>query len=115
MYEKVMERLVAERGLHVIAMDYPSFGYSDVPDRGTYAFTFDHVSQTVRHFLHQRGIKRYALYMQDYGVPVGFRLISADPGAVTAIRYGRSLYRCGFRPHGFPSKQLMKRNRAALP
>ena len=85
MYEKVMERLVEARGLHVIAMDYPSFGYSDAPDHKAYTYSFDNIATTVRHFLQVRGIKRYALYMQDYGVPVGFRLISADPSAVTAI------------------------------
>ncbi len=85
MYEKVMERLVEARGLHVIAMDYPSFGYSDAPDHQAYTYTFDNIAATVQHFLQVRGIKRYALYMQDYGVPVGFRLISADPSAVTAI------------------------------
>ncbi len=83
-YEKVMERL-ASPALHVIAMDYPSFGYSSAPDRSQYAYTFDHVAETVRHFLAARRIRRYALYMQDYGVPVGFRLIAADPGAVTAV------------------------------
>lgn len=83
-YEKVMER-IASPTLHVIAMDYPSFGYSSAPARSQYAYTFDHVAETVRHFLAARGIRRYALYMQDYGVPVGFRLIAADPGAVTAV------------------------------
>jgi pimeloyl-ACP methyl ester carboxylesterase len=85
MYEKVMERLVRDRGLHVIAMDYPAFGYSDAPDHTRYRYTFDHITSTVRHFLRDKNIKRYALYMQDYGVPVGFRLIASDPAAVTAI------------------------------
>lgn len=85
MYEKVMERLLDTRAVHVIAMDYPSFGYSDAPDHKTYTFTFDNLAATVRHFIDVRGIKRYALYMQDYGVPIGFRLISAVPSAVTAI------------------------------
>jgi pimeloyl-ACP methyl ester carboxylesterase len=85
MYEKVMERLLDARPLHVIAMDYPSFGYSDAPDHRTYRYTFDNIATTVHHFLVARHITRYALYMQDYGVPIGFRLISADPTAVTAL------------------------------
>ncbi|HEY1891259.1 MAG TPA: alpha/beta hydrolase [Steroidobacteraceae bacterium] len=83
-YEKLMER-IASPTLHVIAMDYPSFGYSSAPGARQYAYTFDHVAETVSHFLAARGIERYALFMQDYGVPVGFRLIAADPGAITAV------------------------------
>jgi pimeloyl-ACP methyl ester carboxylesterase len=83
-YEKVMERL-ASASLHVIAMDYPSFGYSDAPDRKLYKYTFDHLAETVGKFLAARGITRYGLYMQDYGVPVGFRLISAAPDAISSI------------------------------
>lgn len=85
MYAKVMEDLVAQRHLHVIAVDYPSFGYSDAPDHEAYRYTFDHLAETVAAFLSARGITRYGLYMQDYGVPVGFRLISRQPGALTSI------------------------------
>ncbi|HEX7111219.1 MAG TPA: alpha/beta hydrolase [Mizugakiibacter sp.] len=85
MYVKLMEDLAATRAVHVIAVDYPSFGYSDAPDRRSYRYTFDHVADTVRGFLATRGITRYALYMQDYGVPVGFRLMTAAPQAITAI------------------------------
>lgn len=85
MYEKVMEQLVATRRVHVIAMDYPSFGYSEAPDRSRYKYTFDNIAKTVARFLATRGVKRYGLYMQDYGVPVGFRLIMDAPGAVTFL------------------------------
>ena len=83
-YEKVMER-IASPTLHVIAMDYPSFGYSDAPDHAVYPYTFDHLAETVQHFLAARGITRYALFMQDYGVPVGFRLLTADPQAISGV------------------------------
>ena len=66
-YVKVMELLAVDQHLHVIAMDYPSFGYSDAPDHASYAYTFDHLAQTVDDFLKARGISRYSLYMQDYG------------------------------------------------
>ncbi|WP_250622871.1 alpha/beta fold hydrolase [Pinirhizobacter soli] len=85
MYARLMDELVQQRHLHVIAMDYPAFGYSEAPDHRQWAYTFDHVADTVRHFLKLRGIERYGLYMQDYGVPVGFRLMSADPGAISFI------------------------------
>lgn len=85
MYVKLMEDLAATGAVHVIAVDYPSFGYSDAPDRRSYRYTFDHVADTVRAFLAARGVTRYALYMQDYGVPVGFRLMTAAPDAITAI------------------------------
>ena len=104
MYEKVMERLVEARGYHVIAMDYPSFGYSDAPDHKAYAYTFDHLAETVGHFLKLRGIGRYALYMQDYGVPVGFRLIEADPAAVSAIMVQNGVIHLD----GFPAAQDSK-------
>lgn len=85
MYVKLMEDLAATGAVHVIAVDYPSFGYSDAPDHRTYRYTFDHVADTVRGFLAARDITRYALYMQDYGVPVGFRLMTAAPEAITAV------------------------------
>jgi len=85
MYQAMMERLAATGKLHVIAMDYPSYGYSDAPNHQQYSYTFDHVAETVAHFLTARNIHRYALYMQDYGAPIGFRLIQAAPGNITAI------------------------------
>lgn len=99
-YEKVMEQL-ASPALHVIAMDYPSFGYSDAPDHVSYRYTFDHIAETVSHFLAARGIRRYALFMQDYGVPVGFRLISAAPYAITGIMVQNGVIHLD----GFPQAQ----------
>jgi pimeloyl-ACP methyl ester carboxylesterase len=85
MYEKVMEQLIRTSRLHVIAMDYPSFGYSDAPDRSLYTYTFDNLAKTVAKFLTARGIKQYGLYMQDYGVPVGFRLVVNAPTAISFL------------------------------
>ena len=84
-YDELMQNLLDAEDVHVLALDYPSFGYSDAPDHLSYRYTFDHLSETVRHFLQAKGVSRYALYMQDYGVPVGFRLIADDPRAITAI------------------------------
>jgi pimeloyl-ACP methyl ester carboxylesterase len=85
MYEEVMENLLDAEDVHVLAVDYPSFGYSDAPDHAVYRYTFENVARTVRKVLEAKGVARYGLYMQDYGVPVGFHLIEADPSAVTTI------------------------------
>lgn len=87
MYVPVMENLLRlQHGhVHVIAVDYPGFGYSDAPDPRAWPYTFDHIATTLQDFLRLRGIRRYSLYMQDYGAPVGFRLIANEPSAITAI------------------------------
>lgn len=84
-YEEVMENLLDTQDVRVVALDYPSFGYSDAPSRESYRYTFENIANTVGRFLEVRGIKRYGLYMQDYGVPVGFRLIASNPDAVSMI------------------------------
>ena len=84
-YAQVMHSLAETGKFHVIAPDYPSYGFSQAPDRARYPYTFDNFADTVRKFLDHKGVRRYALFMQDYGVPIGFRLISASPEAVTAI------------------------------
>ncbi|HEV7778921.1 MAG TPA: alpha/beta hydrolase [Luteibacter sp.] len=101
MYARVMEDLVRTRRVHVIAVDYPAFGYSDAPDHRQWRYTFDHVADTVRHFLTLRGIGRYGLYMQDYGVPIGFRLMNADPAAIDFIVVQNGVIHLD----GFPSAQ----------
>ena len=52
---------------HLVAPDYPGFGHSDWPDPKTFAYTFDHIAETMNHFTEALGISRYTLYMQDYG------------------------------------------------
>jgi pimeloyl-ACP methyl ester carboxylesterase len=99
-YQEVMQTL-AGRGFHVIAMDYPSFGYSDAPDHVRYRYTFDNVAQTVAAFLKAKSIQRYALYMQDYGVPIGFRLMAAAPDRVSAIMVQNGVIHLD----GFPAAQ----------
>jgi pimeloyl-ACP methyl ester carboxylesterase len=75
---------LAER-FHVIAPDYPGFGYSDAPPPETYRYTFDHLAQTIDQFLTRIGATAYVLYMQDYGGPVGMRLATAHPDRVKGV------------------------------
>jgi pimeloyl-ACP methyl ester carboxylesterase len=70
---------------HVIAPDHLGFGLSDAPPAGEFAYTFDALAGLTGALLGQLGVTRYALYVQDYGAPVGWRLALADPAAVTAI------------------------------
>jgi pimeloyl-ACP methyl ester carboxylesterase len=70
---------------HVVAPDYPGFGYSDAPSPDQYAYTFDHLADTVDHFLDQKGITKYSIYVQDYGSPIGFRLATRHPERIQAI------------------------------
>lgn len=64
---------------HIIAMDYPGFGYSDLPDPAMYSYTFDGTAGVVEHFLKKKGFTRFGLFMQDYGGPVGFRILQRNP------------------------------------
>jgi pimeloyl-ACP methyl ester carboxylesterase len=76
--------LLAEE-YHVVAPDLPGFGFSDAPDRKQFKYTFDHLAAAVDGFTESVGLKRYALYVFDYGAPVGFRLALKHPELVTAI------------------------------
>ncbi len=76
--------LLADR-YHVIAPDYPGFGQSDAPPPSRYAYTFDHLAQTMDELVERLGIGRHVLFLQDYGGPVGFRMALAHPERVSAI------------------------------
>ena len=69
----------------VVAPDYPGFGYSSFPPRETFGYTFGSVAEVVREFTDRVGLKRYAIYIQDYGAPVGLRLALKRPEAIAAI------------------------------
>jgi pimeloyl-ACP methyl ester carboxylesterase len=69
----------------VLAPDYPGFGHSSMPPRHEFAYTFDNLAAVVEEFTTILGLSKYALYVQDYGAPVGYRLASRHPGRVTAI------------------------------
>lgn len=76
--------LLADR-YHVIAPDHLGFGLSDAPPVDEFGYTFDALADLTAELLAQLEVTRFALYVQDYGAPVGWRLALADPAAVTAI------------------------------
>ena len=76
--------LLADR-YHVIAPDHLGFGLSGAPPVGEFTYTFDALAELTRHLLDRLGRTRYAMYVHDYGAPVGWRLALADPDAITAI------------------------------
>lgn len=83
MFEPLFARL-SDR-YHLIAPDYPGFGHSDWPDPKAFAYTFDHYAEIMNSFTEALGLRRYTLYMQDYGGPVGFRMLLAHPERVDAL------------------------------
>ena len=83
MFEPLFARL-SDR-YHLIAPDYPGFGHSEWPDPKKFAYTFDHIAEVMNHFAEAQGLSRYTLYMQDYGGPVGFRMVLMHPERVEAL------------------------------
>jgi pimeloyl-ACP methyl ester carboxylesterase len=83
MFDTLMP-LLADR-YHLVAPDYPGFGQSDTPPANEFAYTFDHLADVVDKFTEQLGITSYAMYVQDYGGPVGFRIALKHPERIRAI------------------------------
>jgi pimeloyl-ACP methyl ester carboxylesterase len=110
--------LMADR-YHLLAPDLPGFGFSDAPDRARYSYTFDRLAKVVERFTEAVGLKRYGIYVFDYGAPVGFRLALAYPERVTAIvsqngnAYAEGLSQ-GWNPIQKYWKDPTDANRAAL-
>jgi len=82
---------------HVISPDYPGFGNSDMPDPATFPYTFERLSQVTEKFLREKGFERYGLFVQDYGGPVGFRIVTRKPEALEwLIIQNTNAYEVGF-------------------
>lgn len=69
----------------VIAPDYPGFGNTIAPPRDEFEYTFDNLANTIQGLTDKLALEQYAMYVFDYGAPVGFRLATANPDKVTAI------------------------------
>jgi len=76
---------VLSAGYRVIAPDLPGFGYSDLPSRTAFTYTFDALAGVMQGFIDALGLKRFALYVFDYGAPVGYRLAAANPEKISGI------------------------------
>jgi pimeloyl-ACP methyl ester carboxylesterase len=83
MYEPLLDRLSDK--YHLIAPDYPGFGLSECPSTASFVYTFDHLAEMMDDFVTALGLDRFALYMQDYGGPVGFRLAMKKPSRISAL------------------------------
>jgi pimeloyl-ACP methyl ester carboxylesterase/uncharacterized protein YciI len=70
---------------HVVAPDYPAFGHSGVPDRNDFGYTFDHLAGVIDRLLERLGVRRFAIYVMDFGGPVGYRLALWHPERLTAV------------------------------
>jgi pimeloyl-ACP methyl ester carboxylesterase len=87
---------LAER-FHVVAPDYPGFGNSAAPDPREFAYTFDRLSEITEAFLTKVGFSRFGLYVQDYGGPVGFRIVTRRPDSLEwLIVQNSNAYEVGF-------------------
>ena len=84
MYRNLIPQLAD--AFHVIAPDYVGFGYSDAPNAADFAYTFDNLAKHVERLLFGvLGLKKFSIYVQDYGAPVGYRIASKHPQAIDAI------------------------------
>jgi pimeloyl-ACP methyl ester carboxylesterase len=70
---------------HVVAPDYPGFGNSSMPSPDKFNYTFDHLAEVIEKFIAAIGLKKYSLYVMDYGAPVGFRIAEKHPKQVQAL------------------------------
>jgi len=104
---------------HVVAPDLPGFGFSDSPDRKQFRYTFENLAKVIDRFTQTIGLERYAIYVFDYGAPVGLRLALAHPERVTAIiSQNGNAYEEGLSEGWNPIQKYWKEptaeNRAAL-
>lgn len=97
----------------VIAPDYPGYGQSDAPDHKSFTYSFDRYAELVDALLQRLGIARYAMYVMDYGAPVGWRLALKHPDSITAlvIQNGNA-YDEGLKAFWDPIKQYWKDGKA---
>lgn len=70
---------------HVVAPDYPGYGFSSAPSVDEFNYTFDNLANVVEKFIQKVGLKRYSIYVMDYGAPVGFRVAAAHPERVDGL------------------------------
>ena len=113
MYQPLFESALASK-YHLIAPDYPGFGHSSWPDPKSFAYTFDHLAQVMQDFTSALHLDRYTLFVQDYGGPVGFRLVTKDPDALEwLIIQNSNAYEIGFTAAWDGLRNALWKNRSA--
>lgn len=70
---------------HLVAPDYPGYGRSEQPPIASFEYTFDNLAKLVTGLLSELGLKKYSIYLMDYGAPIGFRIASAHPEKVDSL------------------------------
>lgn len=83
MFRDLIPKLASQ--FHVVAPDYPGFGYSDMPPVESFDYSFDHLATMMEKFLKQTGNTKFFVYLQDYGGPVGFRIATRHPEWVEGL------------------------------
>lgn len=83
MFRNLIPRLANK--YHVVAPDYPGYGHSSMPKVNEFNYTFDNLARVIEKFADTIGVKKYSLYVQDIGAPVGFRLATKSPERVEAL------------------------------
>ena len=83
MFRNLIPALADE--FHLVAPDYPGFGNSSMPTVDQFEYTFDNLADVIEKFTEKIGLKKYTLYVQDYGAPVGYRLAAKHPERVQAL------------------------------
>jgi len=83
MFRNLIPRLAGS--FRVIAPDYPGYGFSSVPDRKDFSYTFENMTTIVEKLLAKLDISAYSLYVMDYGAPIGYRLALRHPEQITGL------------------------------
>jgi pimeloyl-ACP methyl ester carboxylesterase len=105
-YTTLIDRLADQ--FHLLAPDYPGFGYSSAPASsnagGSFAYTFDHLADITEHWLTRLGATRFFMYVFDFGAPVGYRIASRHPDWIQGvIAQNGNAYEVGLGPNMQPA------------
>ena len=107
--------LLADR-FHLVAPDFPGFGQSDMPSRADFKYTFDNLAAVIDRFTEIIGLKQFAIYIFDYGAPVGLRIAAKRPQRITAIiSQNGNAYEEGLKEFWDPIKDLLVRSFGGAP
>jgi pimeloyl-ACP methyl ester carboxylesterase len=107
MFRNLMDAIADK--FHLVAPDYPGFGNSSMPKVDEFEYTFDHLAEIMEKFIEALGLKKYSLYLMDYGAPIGYRIALKHPQQVEAlIIQNGNAYEEGLREFWEPLKAYWK-------